>query len=160
MKFGWTIAAASVVFLSQAAMAQTAPKIAGPYLMNYTVICQEKGSGSPTNLGSITQNTGMAGFNDSNGTLVINGFSDSGSLFDNTASGGTAMAESAWTKNLTFSVTATELTLTSGFGSQVYNLIFTPSAGTRAVSAFMFNGVLSASPTCTAQGTAILQTAQ
>jgi hypothetical protein len=159
MKFGWMMATGAALLMSQSAMAQTAPRIAGPYLLNYTVICQEKGSGSPSNLGSITQNTGMAGFNASNGTVVINGFSDSGSIFDNTSGGGTAMAESAWTKNLTFTVTPTTLTLTSGFGSQVYNLVFTPSAGTGAATAFMFNGVLTASPTCTAQGTAILQTA-
>ena len=163
MKFGSVIVAATALLMSQSAMAQTTPRLAGPYMMNYIVTCQEKGSGSPTNLGSITQNTGMAGFNAAAGTVNINGFSDTGSIFDNTSGGGTAMAESAWTKALTFTVTATTLTLTSNFGSQTYNLIYTPSSSSTPtgpiVTAFMFNGVVTATPTCTASGTAILQTA-
>jgi hypothetical protein len=149
MKLGWIIAASSLLLAGQPVMAQTAPKIAGPYLMNYQVICQAKGN----NNGSVTQNTGIAGFNAADGTLNITGLSDTGALIN-----GTGMTQSAWQKSLTFTATATELTLTSGFGSQVYSLVFTPSGSTRAVSAFMFNGVLTATPNCTAQGTAIQQT--
>jgi len=136
------------------------PTVSGKYLLTYIETCQAEVSttqdsktGDVQSLntvepGKITHDTGLATVSGS--SLTTTGFEDKGSLLIvKGISGQTPMAEGSWNQNVTFSDTASTVTI----GSQQFHAWFEPTSGT--AKAIVFSGL--SAKGCAATGTMILQ---
>jgi hypothetical protein len=145
---------------SKKPIAASVPAISGKYLLTYIETCQatvsttkdpstgDVGSLNTVEPGQITHDTGLATV--SSHSLTTAGFEDKGSLLIvKGISGQTPMAESSWNQNVTFSNTASTVTI----GGGQFHAWFSPASG--AAQSIIFSGL--SSKGCAATGTMIKQ---